>query len=224
MKKFFPFLLFSILITQAFAQKVHYKLKVGYNSSAVTINGFKPFKNEYGPNGGMTIEVPLKNFLLQAGLMYSHKGDSYISKRYEPFTNPYQLPNPYQGSEMVSRRTSRILHYLVLPAYAGYSLKDKLHFFLGPQLGYLLSAPEKVRHREVLYFHDNRKFDLSIAGTVEYKPFKNLGFYGGYDYGLSKFMKSVLSSSGNTIEYEYVGNHRTFFVGIFYQGQVITKR
>lgn len=212
--------MFSILLSPVFAQKIHYKLRAGYNASNVVINGDKFYKAEYGPNSGMTIEAYLKkNFLFQAGLIYSHKGDSYIDKRSEPSSNTFPR------FETVSRRVSNILHYLVVPVWIGYGFNDKLHIFVGPQFGYLLSAPLKTRGTETVYPAYYRKSDVSVSTTIEYKPFNCVGFYGGYDYGLSKFMKSILTSSnGEIMGYKYVGSNRTIFLGIFYQGEIITRR
>ena len=219
-KKILLTILSSIFLITSFAQKIHYKLKAGYNGSNIVVNGHKFYKTEYGPNGGMTVETVVnKNFLFQAGLMYSHKGDSHVDKRSQFSGNLNQM------FETISYKTSNILNYLVVPVWTGYNLKDKVHFFVGPQFGYLLSAPIKTRGLEVTNFDYYRKFDFSVAATIEYKPFKNLGFYGGYDYGLSKFMKAILvSSNGEITGYKYVGSNRTISIGIFYQGEIITRR
>lgn len=220
MNKFSYLVLLSIVLSPAFAQKIQYKLRSGYSASNVVINGHKFYKTEYGPNGGMTVETAVKkNFLLEAGLMYSHKGDSYSDKRSQLSTTPNQR------FETISYKTSNILHYLIVPVRIGYSLTDKVHFFAGPEISYLLSAPVKLRGVEVTYLDYYRKFDFSATATMEYKPFKSVGIYGGYDYGLSKFMKAILTTSnGDITGYKYVGSNRTIFIGLFYRGEITTKR
>lgn len=207
-------LLFLILVITSFAQKINYNLKAGYNSSNVIINGDKPFDREPGPNGGMTIDIPLKkNIFCQTGLVYSHKGYGYKTAYYGGIGTPIR-----------NNKASNNLHYLSLPVLAGYSLKDRWHFFLGPQLSYLLAVRNKLKDGGSTspgYYH---KFDFGAMIGTEYKLFKQLGVYAGYDYGISKFMKGALfDSSGNPTGYKNVGSNRTIFLGIFYEGVLFVK-
>jgi hypothetical protein len=208
-------LYFFLFFPSALAQKIHYKLKAGTNFSNVTINGDSPFKTNIGPTGGMTVGFPVnKNFICQTGLLYSHKGH-----RYEQF----YFPTP-QGPSSRLYKVSTNLHYLALPVLAGYNLKDKWQFSLGPQLTYLLSAREKTKNiqsRRLEYYH---KLDFSGVAMVEYKIIKSVGIYGGYDYGLTKFIKGITAVNDTRIEYVNYGNNRTFFLGLFYEGKVLTKR
>ncbi len=206
-------LLFLIFVITSFAQKINYKLEAGYNSSNVVINGNKPFDREPGPNGGMTIDIPLKkNIFCQTGLVYSHKGYKYEGVYYDLF------------GTLIRDKSSINLHYLSLPVLVGYSLKDRWHFFLGPQLSYLLAGRNKLKDGGSTspdYYH---KFDFGAMIGTEYKLFKQLGVYAGYDYGISKFMKTALfDSSGNPTGYKNVGSNRTIFLGIFYEGVVFVK-
>jgi hypothetical protein len=213
MKKVLLILLFSILFVSSFSQKVYYKLKVGCNSSNVVINRDKPFDMELGPNGGMTIDIPFKkSFFCQTGLVYFHKGYDYKRVYYSG-----------SGTPLRNNKASNNLHYLALPVMADYALKDRWHFFLGPQLSYLLAGRNKLDGTSTSpdYYH---KFDFGAVVGTEYKLFKTWGIYAGYDYGVSKFMKGALfDTNGNLTGYKNVGSNRTIFLGIFYEGEVLVK-
>jgi hypothetical protein len=140
--------------------------------------------------------------------MYLHKGVSY--------KQPIYSGGPSQVYTTGSKKRSNVLHYLAAPVLPSYNFKNKLQISVGPQFSYLLSL-----RTDFGYY---RKFDLSMIGSIEYKPFKSFGIYGGYDYGLTKFLKSVVVSNGEVTGYTYIGKNRTPFLGVFYQGEVLTKR
>lgn len=178
-------------------------MRIGYSSSNLVIKGNKPFESLFSPTGGMTVDFPInKKFLCQSGLLYFHKGYSY---------NQTYSASP--ATPASSHRLSTNLNYLALPVLAGYNLKNKIHCFIGPQVGYLLTA------RYPYYYY--RKFDFSAVASAEYKLFKNFGIYTGYNYGVSKITKGVVvDNTGTVTGFEYIGSNRTLFLGIFYEGAV----
>lgn len=138
------YLLLLIAITafnyQLYGQII--SVKAGITSSSIK---FKPIPEDWGreikkpgigPHAGVFLEIPVKeNFFLQAGLIFSHKGESYelilrdttIQKRLYQKSSLYYLELPITGKYSV-RLYKNTSIYALAGLYFGYGMIGNVEY------------------------------------------------------------------------------------------------
>ncbi len=153
--------------------------------------------NLYGFAGGLFAEIPFAaNFAFQPELDYSMKGT--------------------QGNGTINNQNFTVkenLNYITLPVLFKYipsGLKG-LNVFVGPEIGYLLSAKQKITISNMDTTMDVKNqikpFDFGVDVGVGYDFIPNLGVDFRYGFGLMNILKSS-SSNGNSLK------NQTFQIGI----------
>lgn len=171
MKKFILAAAAIFISTGAFAQVPHfeYGVKAGINFAAVTkvIN----MKTRMGIHAGAFAEYVINEYGgVQAELLYSMQGNK---------------------AETAGVTTINKFDYIILPILAkAYVIPEKLSVDLGPQLGCLVSANEKVKGNGTSVsrniFDNVRKFDVSFGVGMSYKLPLNLDISARYNFGLTE--------------------------------------
>jgi len=160
--------------------QVQFGVKAGANFS--TITSAPGSKTLVSFNGGALVKIPLVDALsLQPEVVYSGQGAKY------------------DGGKTT-------LGYINIPVLAKYSLPVGVFFETGPQLGFLLSAKDKVDGQDAVDIKSGLKStDLAWAFGAGYViPDVNLGVDVRYNLGLTKLADGSSSKNG------------VFQVGVFY--------
>jgi len=179
MKKLALVLVAGISLATANAQ-IQFGIKAGANFA--TITSAPGSKTLVSFNGGALVKIPLADaFSLQPEVVYSGQGAKFDG-----------------GSDH--------LNYINIPVLATYTLPVGVFFKTGPQLGFLLSAKEKVDGGSDVDIKSALKStDVSWAFGAGYLiPVTNVGIDVRYNLGLTKIADG--SSSKNAV----------FQVGVFY--------
>jgi hypothetical protein len=160
--------------------QIQFGIKAGANFANMTnAEGSKSLVNF---NGGALVKIPLADaFSLQPEVVYSG-----------------------QGAKFDGGKVS--LNYINVPVLATYTLPVGVFFQTGPQIGFLMSAKQKVDGEESVDIKSSLKStDFSWAiGAGYLVTSANIGFNVRYNLGLSKIADG--GDSKNTV----------FQVGVFY--------
>ncbi len=189
------FSLAVLLSAKSFAQDeeattgVRFGLKAGINIANLTV---KPSDEEFssssliGINGGFFATIPVaEGFGIQPELTYSGLG----------------------AKEKISNG-KLLLNYLTLPVLAKYSFENSgFGAYLGPQIGYLLSAKTKVGSETQDIKEDLKSTDFSGIIGVEYVLPMGIVASARYQLGLSNIAKDT--ESGESLKNKAI----TFTVG-----------
>lgn len=139
-----------------------------------------------GVHGGLIVDLGITdNFIIEPGVLYSMKGSQ-------------------------SKDDSEIklnLNYIEIPILAKYKLESGLNFFLGPYVGFLMSAtgePGGVDFKDAV---ESTDFGLKVG--IGYELESGLGFNAHYEMGLAKISKEILGVQPST-------NNAVIGVGISY--------
>lgn len=165
MKKLYSCVFFLIVsIVQAQTDQVTFGIKGGVNISTITD---KPiFANKIVPRisyhiGGF-IEIPISdNFAFQPELLYSEKGSRYTSE-IEFRASPNEIP------VLVDQKLVTKLNYLTVPLLFKHYFSEEWAIYIGPQVGYLISAKQKSELSERI---DNFPGDFEIDARDGFKDF-----------------------------------------------------
>lgn len=179
MKKFALVLVAGISLVSAKAQ-IQFGVKAGANFATITSSDGA--KSLVSFNGGALVKIPLADALsLQPEVVYSGQGAKFDG-----------------GSDH--------LNYLNIPILPTYTLPVGVFFQTGPQIGFLLSAKEKVSGQSDVDIKSQLKStDFSWAFGAGYLVTSaNIGFNVRYNLGLTKLADGTSSKNG------------VFQVGVFY--------
>lgn len=178
-----------LLSAKCFAQDevtatgVRFGVKAGINIANVTI---KPEDDEsslgslVGINGGFFATIPVSaGFAIQPELTYSGLGAK---------TKTSALGGEGGGTE----NAKLMLNYLTLPVLAKYTFEDAgFAAYLGPQIGYLLSAKGKYGGETEDIKEEVKSTDISgIIGVGYFLPM-GVGLSARYQLGLSNIAKDT---------------------------------
>ena len=143
-------------------------IKGGINFSSLTAyNG----ESRIGAHAGFFLHHRInKNWCVQPELLYSSEGQRYFTSF---------------GDRIV------VLDYVEIPVMIQYFPVRQFYLELGPQLGILASAKEKIENEGVkINVRDNytaAQIGLNVGIGLSATP--NLGFYGRYNFGLTDVSK-----------------------------------
>ncbi|OSZ79699.1 hypothetical protein CAP36_00065 [Chitinophagaceae bacterium IBVUCB2] len=184
MKKHLVLIIFSALSIPALhAQHTNFGIKAGYNSSSVQITNSNDYDSKSGLHVGGLAHIHInKHFAVQPELVYS-----------------------CQGGE--SGNTKLKLNYLNVPVLLQYMVNDGFRLQTGPQVGFLVTAKQKIGNVEVDIDDTYDAVDFSWSFGAGYLFTSGIGIDARYNLGLNNI------SDDETFE----AKNRVFQVGLFYQ-------
>jgi len=176
------------LLVNANAQKIHFGIKGGVNTSNLGYDNNTNTDNKIGFNFGLLAHLHAsKTWAIQPELIYSLEGASYKT-----------IP---QGTTHIN------LNYINVPVLLEYMFHNGFRLEGGPQMGFLINAKRKTSDVSVT---DNsfESTSVSIPLGVGYLTSSGLGIDARYVFGLSNINED---KSGPVIQ------SNVFQLGLFYQ-------
>lgn len=172
---------FSLSIVRA--QHVNFGIKGGYNSSSVQISDGADFNSKSGIHIGGLAHIHINShFAVQPELVYS-----------------------CQGGE--SGNTKLKLSYINVPVLVQYMVNDGFRLQTGPQVGFLVSAKQKIGDIEVDIDDTFNSVDISWVLGGGYLFSSGFGIDARYNIGLNNISDDS----------DFEAKNRVFQVGLFYQ-------
>jgi hypothetical protein len=165
------------------AQHTNFGVKAGYNAASVEISDGPDYDSKSGLHIGGLAHIHIsEHFALQPELVFS-----------------------CQGGE--SGNVKLKLNYLNLPILAQYMVNNGFRLQTGPQIGFLISAEEKVGNIEVDIDDSFNSVDISWVFGAGYIFSSGIGIDARYNLGLTDIADASNVDAKN----------RVFQVGLFYQ-------
>lgn len=165
------------------AQHTSFGIKAGYNSSSVKSNDASDYDSKSGIHIGGLAHIHIsQHFAVQPELVFSG-----------------------QGGE---RGTTKLkLNYINVPVLAQYMVNEGFRLQTGPQVGFLVSAKQKVGNVEIDMDDVFNTVDFSWVFGAGYIFSSGLGIDARYNLGLNDIRED------NSVE----SKNRVFQAGLFYQ-------
>ncbi len=178
------FLVVALMLTAGIVANAQFRfgVKAGMNISNVAADDTD---NMVGFSAGILGEFKISKFAVQPEVLYSFQGAKYSGGKFE---------------------TS----YLNIPVMAKYYITDGLSIEAGPQVGFLLSAKEKIDGEDdydVKDFVNKTDFAINFGASYELSVIP-VGFFARYSLGVTDIYKDVDAG-------ENAGKNRVFQVGAF---------
>lgn len=181
-------LFFSLSIVRA--QHVNFGIKGGYNSSSVQISDGADFNSKSGIHLGGFAHIHItSHFAVQPELVYSTQGG--------------------EGSNSKLK-----LNYINFPVLAQYMVNDGFRLQTGPQVGFLVSAKQKIGNVEVDVDDTFNSVDFSWVFGGGYIFSSGFGIDARYNLGLNNISDDS----------DFKAKNRVFQLGLFYQFKSHGKR
>ena len=121
-----------------------------------------------GVHGGLLVDLGINdNFMIEGGVLYSMKGT--------------------QDADESDAKLN--LNYLEIPILAKYQLESGLNFFLGPYIGFLMSATVEPGGTDIKDATESTDVGLKVG--LGYQLESGLGFNAHYEMGLTSVGKEV---------------------------------
>lgn len=153
MRVFFFIFLSILFSTAAFSQETTFNIHAGVGGSQVQGDGNGGFQ-KINLMGGVGLTKPFnKEWSMGAELNLAQKGSR---ESIDPDQNNFE---EYTMS----------LTYLQLPVYARYSTSEKLSFFLGGAVGFLLHSQERDYFGDIESDPEFRSLEFSAVGGARYQ-------------------------------------------------------
>ncbi len=170
-------------LTATSAQQTNFGIKAGYNSSSVQISDGADYDSKSGLHvGGLAHIHVTSHFAVQPEILFS-----------------------CQGGE---RPNSKLrLDYINVPILGQYMISDGFRLQTGPQIGFLVSAEQKVGDLEIDIDDSFNAVDFSWSFGAGYIFSSGVGIDARYNLGLN----NVSDDS------DFEAKNRVFQVGLFYQ-------
>ena len=176
-------ILFSTFLLQA--QETNFGVKVGYNSSSVKITNNDDYDSKSGFHVGGLAHIHItSHFAVQPELVFST-----------------------QGGESPNGNVKLNLNYLNIPVALQYMVADGFRLQTGPQLGFLLSAENKVGDVEIDVDDSFSSIDFSWLFGASYIFSSGIGIDARYNLGINDISDDS----------DFEARNRVFQVGLFYQ-------
>ncbi|MDR2910020.1 MAG: PorT family protein [Bacteroidales bacterium] len=179
-------LIFCVLIsTVIFAQNgIEFGVKGGLNLAHQNLAHKKQasLKIHPGIHAGIFAEYTLNNFVgIQGELLYSMMGSE------EEYSWPIPDTDNLGNAKIIYKND-----YVVLPIIAKLYVIKGLSLDLGPQLGYIISAKDKINKNgetTTTNYYDivDGKFDVAFAMGLSYKLSNRFSVSGRFNLGITEF-------------------------------------
>ncbi len=182
-------LVFFFSLSFVRAQHTSFGIKAGYNSSSVQISDGADYDSKSGLHIGGLAHIHISShFAVQPELVYS-----------------------CQGGE--SGNTKLKLSYINVPVLAQYMVNDGFRLQTGPQVGFLVTAKQKIGNIEVDVDDTFNAVDFSWVFGAGYIFSSGLGIDVRYNLGLNNISDDS----------DFEAKNRVFQAGLFYQFKNKTK-
>ena len=194
MKKLVLILIAGVSFATAHAQ-IQFGVKAGANLSTFTGDAVQDAKSLVGFNGGVYANIPFaKSLSFSPEILYSAKGAKWDATDYTPAYSIHA-------------------NYLDIPLLVKYKHSSGFNVATGPQVGFLLSAKDKVQGVSV---DDKSSFnsaefawDFGIGYDLSNIP---VGIEFRYNLGISNIASNNNNNSGST----ETGHNSVFQLGLRY--------
>ncbi|MEO5908044.1 MAG: porin family protein [Ginsengibacter sp.] len=188
MKKTIIFVVTLFFMFNAKSQTAHFGIKGGMNASSLNSSPAIPdMQTKIGFNAGL--------------LAHIHTGNEFWAFQ----------PEAYYSSEGAKSKSnsnaSTNLGYINVPVLVQYMINNGLRLEAGPQVGFLMSAKNKVSGNSTDIKDDLKSAVFSIPVGVGYLTSTGLGFDARYNFGISNIYKESTTKIHSNV----------FQFGIFYQ-------
>ena len=171
----------SFFIAQA--QNTNFGIKAGYNSSSVQISNSSDFDSKSGLHAGGFAHIHISShFAVQPELMLS-----------------------CQGAERGNTRLK--LNYINVPVLAQYMINDGFRLQTGPQIGFLVSAKQKIGDVEIDIDDVYDAVDIAWSFGAGYIFSSGVGVDLRYNIGLNNISDDE----------SFKAKNRVLQAGLFYQ-------
>lgn len=178
MKKISLFGLVLLASATLFAQAPKYGIKAGLNLSTLTGPGNAEWRP--GFNAGFLSHIHITPaFSLQPEVVYSSQGAKYP-------TDP---------------EIKRKLDYINIPVLLQYNFDNGFRLQGGPQIGFLISAKDKVGDVELntVDKDDFKTVDVSLPLGISYLSYSGLGVDARYNLGLTNVIEGSTTNVRNSV-------------------------
>ena len=165
-------LLLIVVVSGAYAQKIHYGLKGGLNFS-------NPSTNFYG-GGFATIKLHNKWFLQPEAMYYRSGSVGAVI---------------YTTDGMFQQNVKE--DYISIPLMIQYHITPKLYVEAGPEISFLVSANEEFNGNKYSVTEKYRRVGLGMSVGIGYKLPYGLGVHARYTGGVTSFGKEMYLSNTN---------------------------
>jgi hypothetical protein len=164
-----------VLIFSTFSySQVRFGVKSGINIATMKDINNHP-KNRLGWYGGGFANIHIhKKIVLQPELFFSGKGYKYI------------------GNLNENEKSSSRINYLTGSVLLGYKIDNKTSMFLGPEVGYLVSAHNIWPTKQAFNVYKNypTKLDIGLDIGLSYTVLNNVGLEIRYSYGFKSIYRT----------------------------------
>ncbi len=184
MKKLFVIAIIALFsISSLYAQHTNFGIKAGYNAASVQITNSNDYDSKSGLHIGGLAHIHInQHFAVQPELVYS-----------------------CQGGETTNTKLK--LGYINLPVLLQYMVDDGFRLQTGPQIGFLVTAKQKIGNVEVDIDDAYDAVDIAWSFGAGYIFHSGVGIDARYNLGLNN-----ISDDEN-----YKAKNRVLQVGLFYQ-------
>jgi hypothetical protein len=171
MKKTIIFVATLFFMFNAKSQSAHFGIKGGMNASSLNFEGNSDMQTKIGFNAGI--------------LAHIHTGNEFWAFQ----------PEAYYSSEGAKSKSnsnvSTNLGYINVPVLVQYMFNNGFRLEAGPQVGFLISAKNKVNDNSTDIKDNLQSAVFSIPAGVGYLTSTGLGFDARYNFGISNINKST---------------------------------
>ena len=184
MKKLFVIAFITVLsVSSLYAQHTNFGIKAGYNSASVQVTNSTDWEAKSGFHAGGFAHIHInKNFAVQPEVVYSN-----------------------QGGESGNAKLK--LNYINVPVLLQYMVENGLRLQTGPQIGFLVTAKQKIGNVEADIDDRFDAVDIAWAFGAGYIFTSGIGIDARYNLGLNNISDDETFKAKN----------RVFQVGLFYQ-------
>ena len=173
----------TLSVSSLYAQHTNFGIKAGYNAASVQITNSNDYDSKSGFHIGGLAHIHLtKYFAVQPEITYST-----------------------QGGE--TGNTKLKLNYVNIPVLLQYMVENGLRLQTGPQIGFLVTAKQKIGNVEVDIDDAYDAVDISWALGAGYLFSSGIGIDARYNVGLNNISDNETFKAKN----------RVFQIGLFYQ-------
>ena len=184
MKKLFVIAIIALFsVSSLYAQHTNFGIKAGYNAASVQITNSNDYDSKSGLHIGGLAHIHInQHFAVQPELVYS-----------------------CQGGETTNTKLK--LGYINLPVLLQYMVDDGFRLQTGPQIGFLVTAKQKIGNVEVDIDDAYDAVDIAWSFGAGYIFHSGVGIDARYNLGLNNISDDE----------SFKAKNRVFQVGLFYQ-------
>lgn len=183
MKKTIIFVATLFFMFNAKSQSTHFGIKGGMNASSLNFEGNSDMQTKIGFNAGV--------------LAHIHTGNEFWAFQ----------PEAYYSSEGAKSKSnsnvSTTLGYINVPVLVQYMFNNGFRLEAGPQVGFLMSAKNKINDNSTDIKDNLKSAVFSIPAGIGYLTSTGLGFDARYNFGISNINKSTSGTKTHSNVFQF---------------------